>query len=73
MHLGFLIDGHESLACVDPERDQVDLYGYASMAVAALQVQAREIEQLRAELAALKERVEAAPPPARRRSARAAR
>ena len=46
LHLGFMIDGHESLVCVEPERDQVDLYGYASMAVATLQLQARQIEAL---------------------------
>jgi len=51
-HLGFMIDGHESLACVDGDR--VDLYGYASMAVAAVQVQAAEIAELRAELATLR-------------------
>jgi hypothetical protein len=50
--LGFLIDGHESLACVDGDR--VDLYGYTSMAVAALQVQEEEIAQLRAEVAAMR-------------------
>ena len=53
-HLGFLIDGHESLACVEPDRDQVDLYGYASMAVAALKVQAREIDEMKKEIAALR-------------------
>ena len=62
LHLGFMIDGHESLVCVDPGRDRVDLYGYASMAVAALQVQAREIEQLRKQVAALQARVEASRP-----------
>ena len=51
-HLGFIIDGHESLACVDGDR--VDLYGYASMALAAVQVQAREIPELRAELSSLR-------------------
>jgi hypothetical protein len=54
VHLGFMIDGHESLVCVEPERDQVDLYGYASMAVAALQVQARQIDELTKEVAALR-------------------
>jgi hypothetical protein len=54
LHLGFMIDGHESLVCVEPERDQIDLYGYASMAVAALQVQARQIDDLTKELAALR-------------------
>jgi hypothetical protein len=50
--LGFVIDGHESLACVDG--DHVDLYAYATMAVAALQVQAGEIAELREELAAMR-------------------
>lgn len=52
LHLGFMIDGHESLACVDG--DTVDLYGYASMAVAALQSQEQEIAQLRDELRELR-------------------
>ena len=50
--LGFMIDGHESLACVDG--DHVDLYAYTTMAVAALQVQAVEITELREELAAIR-------------------
>jgi len=58
LHLGFLIDGHESLACVEPERDQVDLYGYASMAVAALKVQAREIDELKKEVKDLRMRLD---------------
>ncbi|MFL5432250.1 MAG: hypothetical protein ACJ79M_21750 [Myxococcales bacterium] len=58
-HLGFLIDGHESLVCVEPERDRVDLYSYASMAVAALQVQARQIDDLTKEVAALRAELEA--------------
>jgi hypothetical protein len=49
MRLGFIIDGHESLACVDGDR--VDLYGYTSMAVAALKVQAEEIAALRKQVA----------------------
>jgi hypothetical protein len=52
LHLGFMIDGHESLACVDG--DTVDLYGYASMAVAALQSQEQEIGELRKELRELR-------------------
>jgi hypothetical protein len=54
LHLGFMIDDRESAICVDPQRGQIDLYGYASMAVAALQVQAREIAELRRELAELR-------------------
>jgi hypothetical protein len=52
--LGFLIDDAEQAPAVDPERDMVDLYGYTSMAVAALKVQAREIAELRREIAKLK-------------------
>jgi len=62
LHLGFRIDGHESLACVEPERDQVDLYGYASMAVAALKVQAREIDELKKEVADLRMRLDSRNP-----------
>ena len=54
VRLGFMIDGHESLACVDAEHDQVDLYGYTSMAVAALKVQAEEIAELRRQVTALR-------------------
>jgi hypothetical protein len=52
--LGFMIDDVKSRFPVDPEGNTVDLYGYMSMAVAAVQVQAREIAALRAEVAALK-------------------
>ncbi len=52
--LGFLIDDAEHAPAVDPERDMVDLYGYTSMAVAALKVQARQIAELRSEVAKLK-------------------
>jgi hypothetical protein len=56
--LGFLIDDVGAAApCVRPSGQRVDLYGYTSMAVAAVQVQAREIESLRAELAALRREV----------------
>jgi polyhydroxyalkanoate synthesis regulator phasin len=37
---------------------RVDLYGYTSMTVAAVQVQAREIEVLRAEIDALRRQVD---------------
>jgi hypothetical protein len=55
-HLGFIIDDlGEGAACVQPDGQHVDLYGYTSMAVAALQVQARQIETLKAEIASLKQ------------------
>ena len=52
MRLGFMIDGHESLACVDG--DHVDLYSYTSMAVATLQIQQAEIAELRRQVAGLR-------------------
>ena len=51
--LGFIIDDNEQSAAVDQLRDMVDLYGYTSMAIATLQLQAREIEALRRRLAEL--------------------
>jgi hypothetical protein len=54
VRLGFMIDGHETLLASDAQHDQVDLYSYTSMAVAALKVQAAEIEELKNELASLK-------------------
>jgi hypothetical protein len=52
--LGIIIDDNESSAAVDARRDMVDLYGYTSMVVAALQLQARQIEALQGEVKALK-------------------
>jgi hypothetical protein len=54
-HLGFIIDdvGPDSPS-VASDGDHVDLYGYASLAVAAIQAQAREIAALRRELAAMR-------------------
>ncbi len=55
--LGFVIDDDAPAPCLEPGGDRVDLYGYTSLAVAALQVQAREIETLRSEIAALRREV----------------
>jgi hypothetical protein len=52
--LGFIIDDVKTPFPVDPEGSTVDLYGYMSMAVAAVQVQAQEIAALRAEVTELK-------------------
>jgi hypothetical protein len=38
--LGFIIDDNERSVAVDGRRDMVDLYGYTSLAVAAIQNQA---------------------------------
>jgi hypothetical protein len=48
--LGFIIEDLEPSASIDSGRDMVDLYGYTSMAVAALQTQAEEIAALRREI-----------------------
>ena len=61
-HLGFIIEDVEPSVAVDAEGGRVDLYGYASMAVAALQVQARQIESLQAELLALRRELDARAP-----------
>jgi len=56
--LGFMIDDVAPSPSIDPARDMVDLYGYTSMAVAALQTQAREIEALTREVRALRRELE---------------
>jgi hypothetical protein len=53
-HLGFIIEDIEPSPSVDSQHDQVDLYGYTSMAVAALQQQHAEIQALKEEVRALK-------------------
>jgi hypothetical protein len=58
-HLGFVIEDEEPSAAIDSPRDQVDLYGYTSMAVAALQAQADEISALRREVGELRARLDA--------------
>jgi hypothetical protein len=56
-HLGFILeDRAASDYSVDPERSQVDLYGYASLLLAALQAQERRVEALERELRELRER-----------------
>jgi len=59
--LGFIIDDVEPSLSIDPVRDLVDLYGYTSMAVAALQTQAREIEALRSEVESLRRELKKRP------------
>ncbi len=54
-HLGFIIeDVPGSSPAVARDGNMVDLYGYASMLVAAVQAQGQEIAKLKAELARLK-------------------
>ncbi len=49
-HLGFIIEDQPQSPAVDSTHHRVDLYGYVSMVVATLQVQEREIAELRKEL-----------------------
>lgn len=58
-YLGFIIEDSPGVAAVQPGKKSIDLYTYASMAVAAAQVQAREIDELRAEVSALREELRA--------------
>ncbi|MBL9006351.1 MAG: hypothetical protein JNJ46_19000 [Myxococcales bacterium] len=55
LRLGFLIDDQPLSMSVDPSRDMIDLYGYTSMAVAAIQQQQKRIASLEAQLADLKQ------------------
>jgi hypothetical protein len=55
-HLGFVIEDQPAAsAAVMARGDRVDLYGYASLAVAAIQVQDARIRELEARLLALEE------------------
>jgi hypothetical protein len=57
-HLGFIIEDSPGIPASDALRSRVDLYAYTSMAVAALQVQAKQIEQLEADMDVLSNEVE---------------
>jgi len=52
--LGFILEDAPGSFAVDPERSQVDLYGYTSLVLAASQAQARRIEALEREVRALR-------------------
>jgi hypothetical protein len=49
-HLGFIIDDDPRSPAVNAARERVDLYGYLSMVVATMQVEEREIANLRRDL-----------------------
>jgi hypothetical protein len=51
--LGFIIDDTRAPEAINADGNTVNLYGYISMAVAALQTQAKEIEELRAKVRSL--------------------
>lgn len=48
--LGIILEDNEQGIWVDAKHDRVDLYGYASLAVATLQLQQRQITALQAEV-----------------------
>jgi hypothetical protein len=54
--LGFILEDAPSSFAVDPERSQVDLYGYATLLLATTQSQARRIESLEREVRELNRR-----------------
>jgi hypothetical protein len=56
-HLGFMIDDNPDSPSVARTGEQVDLYGYTSMAVAAVQMQAGRMEAMEREMKALREEV----------------
>ena len=58
-HLGFIIEDNPTIFAADVKNGRVDLYGYVSMAVAALQSQARHLEQIEAEIDVISNELEA--------------
>jgi hypothetical protein len=60
--LGFIIDDTRAPEAINPDGNTVDLYGYLSMAVAALQTQGKEIEELRAKVRGLESQGRASRP-----------
>ena len=63
--LGFILEDGPPAVAVDRAREQVDLYGYSSLAVATLQSQDRRIEALEREVRELREEARAARRPPR--------
>jgi len=62
--LGFIIDDvAPSPGVIDEARGEVDLYGYTSLAVAALQEQGKEIDRLRKQVDELQKRLDRPHPP----------
>ena len=58
-HLGIVIEDNPTIAAVNPSKESVNVYSYASMAIAAVQVQARELAELRDQVAQLREELAA--------------
>ncbi len=55
--LGFILEDQPDSFAADPERSQVDLYGFASMLAATVQSQDRELRALRQRVADLERRL----------------
>jgi hypothetical protein len=62
-HLGSIIEDIPRSPAVDSEHNRVDLYGYVSMVVATMQVQEKQIAELRKELEATRRSVASCRPP----------
>lgn len=66
-HLGFIIEDRPQSPAVERDRGRVDLYGYTSMAVAALQVQSKQLKAQQQQLEAMQREVatlkQSCPPP----------
>ncbi len=54
-HLGFILEDSPNVPAADMGRKEVDLYAYASMVLATVQQQQREIATLKAEVERLKQ------------------
>lgn len=59
LHLGFIIDDGVPAPGIADDGAHVDLYGYVSLAVAALQKQQRDLDRIERELDELRQRVHA--------------
>jgi hypothetical protein len=55
-HLGFIIEDNPQSLAVDRGHDRVDIYGYLSMVLATTQVQEKEIQELRRQVASCNKR-----------------
>lgn len=53
-HLGFIIEDHPDLPAVQENGIMIDLYAYASMVLATVQVQSQQIEALQQEVERLR-------------------
>jgi hypothetical protein len=53
-HLGFIVEDQPQSLAVDRGFDRVDMYGYLSMVLAAVQAQDKEIQSLKSQLASSK-------------------